>query len=777
MLIDSGLVTRTRATGVSPYPPLPREQARHRPAPRQERPPSSTSYALEASPPMTTDTVQPYAASADIYLARGWSSVLPLPANSKTPPPGGFTGNGGVTPTATDIATWKRTGGNIALRLPENVLGIDVDDYAAKVGADSLSATEVRWGELPATVMSTSRESGVSGIRLFTIPTGLQWPNVVAPDIDVVRFAHRYAVVAPSLHPEGRPYRWVNTADGTPAEIPCAADLPALPASWVEGLTGGATATVRGKVASPSEVEAFLLNLPEGEAPEDVRTALRTYEADLFGGGRRHDAVLLVTEALAVAGAGGALGVPEALAMARAGIVAEKGERDGGAEFDRAFAGTVARLRDGVLDVVAHGSRLRFVYTPEGTVAADEFWDSRPTLRHVHDFARARMASPWAVLGVVLARVVAATPPSIVLPPLVGSEASLNLFVALVGPSGSGKGAAERAAADAVDVGDLETATVGSGEGIGHLYAHRDKGEIVRDREAVLFTIPEVDNLTALGNRQGATLMPQLRSAWSGEKLGFSYADKSKALPIESHTYRMGLVLGVQPGRAEPLLEDADGGTPQRFVWMPTTDPSAPEVTPSASVPIPWTFGRRRFVLNSRGLHVLQVPEVAERTVRDNRLAALRGETVKLDGHVQLARLKIAAALMLLDQRGEMTEDDWHLAGTIMAVSEETREGVVQYLGQRNRASNEARAQAEGVRAVVVETTVETAKVQRVAQVVKRALAKKPEGEWATRRDITATAASRDRAYLDGALDALVTAGEVETDETGDKPLYRLRTT
>ena len=42
------------------------------------------------------------------------------------------------------------------------------------------------------------------------------------------------------------------------------------------------------------------------------------------------------------------------------------------------------------------------------------------------------------------------------------------------------------------------------------------------------FSVPEVDTLTALGNRQGATLMPILRSAWSGEQLSFAYADPTQ---------------------------------------------------------------------------------------------------------------------------------------------------------------------------------------------------------------------------------------------------------
>jgi hypothetical protein len=95
------------------------------------------------------------------------------------------------------------------------------------------------------------------------------------------------------------------------------------------------------------------------------------------------------------------------------------------------------------------------------------FWTARPILTHIQAFARARRTSPWAVLGVVLARACTAIPPFVVLPAQTGSVAGLNTFVGLVGPSGSGKDAAARAAEDAVHVGHLDAAGVGSGEG-GH---------------------------------------------------------------------------------------------------------------------------------------------------------------------------------------------------------------------------------------------------------------------------------------------------------------------
>ncbi len=385
-----------------------------------------------------------------------------------------------------------------------------------------------------------------------------------------------------------------------------------------------------------------------------------------------------------------------------------------------------------------------------------DFWDERPVLAHVRDFAYARMCSPLAVLGVVLARVVAATPPQVVLPATIGSYASLNIFVGLVGDSGSGKGAAEAAAKDAVLLDQVEVATVGSGEGIGHLYAHREKGQVVRDRWAVLFTVPEVDVLTALGDRRGATLLPQLRSAWMGEQLGFAYADKNKALPIPEHTYRMGLVAGIQPGRAAGLLEDGDGGTPQRFVWLPATDPRIPE---RSAEPQPLRVRSQVWPSPDRGLFALAVPEVAQKAMRTARLARSRGEGDPLDGHALLCRLKVAAALTLLDGRRVVTDDDWRLAGVVMEVSARTRRGVQRHLAAQVSKANQARARFEGERAVIASETVEDAAVQRVARRLTTHL--QEHGESA-RSDARKRLTSRDRPHFDEAVERLVAAGQAE---------------
>ena len=215
----------------------------------------------------------------------------------------------------------------------------------------------------------------------------------------------------------------------------------------------------------------------------------------------------------------------------------------------------------------------------EKTREAD-FWDARPELAAIRQFALSRLASPWAVLGGVLARVVAATPWNVHLPATVGGRGSLNLYVAFVGPSGGGKGIANAVAREVVCIPHpADESQVGTGEGLVHAYMRTVRDEdknVVPDqyRTNVLLDVPEVDSIRAQSQRQGATLLPYLRSAWSGEAVGRSTADVSRNLSIPAHAYRLAMTVGVQPGRADALLNDTDGGTPQRFVWVPVIDPN-----------------------------------------------------------------------------------------------------------------------------------------------------------------------------------------------------------
>lgn len=393
----------------------------------------------------------------------------------------------------------------------------------------------------------------------------------------------------------------------------------------------------------------------------------------------------------------------------------------------------------------------------------DAFWDARPELRHLHDFARARLVAPWAVLGVALARIITATPHQVCLPPIVGGKASLNLFVGLVGPSGSGKGAAEAVAAEAITVPYIESHNVGSGEGIAHGYKHREKGNLVwnDDRHAVLFSVPEIDSLAAQGDRKGATLMPQLRSGWTGEQLGFGYADPMKRIIVEAHEYRLCLVAGIQPGRAGCLLDDADGGTPQRFLWMPATDPRAPDTEPDAPKPIAWTPPPLPGLVGIGGAKI-SVCDLAQDTIKDARRARNRGDGDALDGHALLAQLKTAAALAILDGRYQVTDDDWGLAAVIARKSAATRAGVAEHLAHKARLINAARGELEANRAVLVDERKADAAVRRVCGVIVRRLRR--DGDWVTASDLRKALASTDRGNLGAALERLAEAGQIDAE-------------
>ena len=434
-------------------------------------------------------------------------------------------------------------------------------------------------------------------------------------------------------------------------------------------------------------------------------------------------------------------------------------------------------------DLVAGDTWTANLAAVELPAAADQFWDARPELAHVRQFARARLCSPLATLAVVLARVVTAVPHHYVLPPIIGGAASLNLFAAIVAPSGHGKGAAEAAARDAVLIDGITQYSLGSGEGIARAYGHRERvpddngrkggSVIVRDHWALLFSVAEVDTLTALGARQGATLLPQVRQGFMGEPLGFAYADPHKAITIPAHEYRLCLVLGVQPGRAAGLLDEADGGTPQRFLWVPATDPGAPTEIPPAPDPMRWTLPTRtsRGPTNATGRVHLEVPQVARDDVVTAAQARNRGEVEALDGHALLTRLKVAAALALFAGRVGIEEDDWRLAGDLMDVSDRTRAGVVRYLSTRAEDANTARGRAEGQRAVVVSETVEAAGVRRAGQTILRHLRAHGESTWSESRRRLAAGL---RQHFEAAVDALVTAGAVVVEPSERGQLLRL---
>ncbi|WP_267616911.1 hypothetical protein [Gordonia bronchialis] len=338
----------------------------------------------------------------------------------------------------------------------------------------------------------------------------------------------------------------------------------------------------------------------------------------------------------------------------------------------------------------------------------EEFW-SRASLAHVRDHARASMVSPWSLLGSVLARVACSTDADVVLPPIIGGPASLNLVVALVGSSAAGKDTTESAARACTDLPDVSELPLGSGEGVARTFApppppRKDQPPAEQITRALL-TATEVDTVSAIASRQGSTLMPVLRQLYSGSTLGAANSAPDRRVIIPAHTYRACVVIGVQPERAGVLASDT-AGTRQRVLWMPTADHDTPEITPDAVAPL--------HVERDLRARILGVPADIVELIRAHRRAVLREDPdIDLgDGHRMLTRLKVAAALMLLDSRpDEITAEDWELAGAVMRVSDATRARVDRVLAEDGRAANRARAHATAER----DNAVAERRVQRAA--------------------------------------------------------------
>jgi hypothetical protein len=221
------------------------------------------------------------------FRKRGWPP-LPLPAGKKEWPPKGTTGRDGTDLTAAkiDAADWS---GNIALRMPPDVIGLDLDSY--KGGDATLNKLEDDLGRLPPTwIIHNGRDDG-SGIRLYRVPWGSAFVTGL-PGLDVIQRTHRYAMAPGSMHPSGREYELEDPNGGEAEAFPYVDDLPDLPALWVEhllrtSLDDGAAQHI--SAASAAEVTVFLDTHVRADAPAYGRAIEAEFTGRWHDGYSRHD--------------------------------------------------------------------------------------------------------------------------------------------------------------------------------------------------------------------------------------------------------------------------------------------------------------------------------------------------------------------------------------------------------------------------------------------------------------------------------------------------------
>jgi hypothetical protein len=114
----------------------------------------------------------------------------------------------------------------------------------------------------------------------------------------------------------------------------------------------------------------------------------------------------------------------------------------------------------------------------------------------------------------------------------------------------------------------------------------------------------------------------------------------------------MGMLVGFQPETVQPLLKDEAAGTPQRFVYCTTVDPTIPKTRSFMPRPVPEEF--RAFP------DLLPLDSTVKAEIWDHHVSRATGEldVPRMDAHANLTKAKLAGLLALLDGRHGVTADD-----------------------------------------------------------------------------------------------------------------------
>jgi hypothetical protein len=369
-----------------------------------------------------------------------------------------------------------------------------------------------------------------------------------------------------------------------------------------------------------------------------------------------------------------------------------------------------------------------------------------------------------------MARAVTAVPYNVVIPDIIGNYVSTGIYIALVGDPGHGKGSSDGAAARLMPC-DIYSSKLGSGEGITHQFAYRDKadGELQWRERSILFESSEAETMRALAGRKDTTLMGELRSAWMGESLGFAYSDVRKRLVLPSLSYRLSVLASFTPSVSDVLLDGVYEGTPQRFLYLPVSEPELPD---EDAIKRP----RTQLHLNvppvsELDLVQVEVPSWVRYELREDHRAKVRREFGQmsegelLDTHINLVRLKAAFALGLVTNPHRhdyyISEEDWELSGFVMNKSRETRNRMIEAAESARLSKNKKEGKDLGVRYEAADERRRLGPAMERIEVILRA-ARKDGNPIMSPGHIRQKMSPNQRKLFDEAVQPLIRDGKVE---------------
>jgi hypothetical protein len=715
-------------------------------------------------------------AAALAYAQAGWYL---LPVKPDTKHPGSIVGPGWPSLSSQDpkqIAAWfAGTDHGIALHAGRSgAIILDVDNHDA-IPDEVIAAIEIT--ECP--YQSTRTNQPGRGHYLFANTTGRRIGNSLGQLATTkkwgeVRGANGVIIAAPTPHPDGGQYHWERTGE-----------LPGIPDYLADALPDSTNPEA---TASDTQIEHFLNTHTETTKPEALDGLLTALTNKLANGHSCHMSTLgILTDAMAEAAAGyynartaartlytpylntvttgtstgRTLTKHEAATTYKSIVAWAIGQAATGTQ--KARERITHKYPDNVTEIVPEDI-LKPVQTDAPLEALEEhFWQSRDSLKLIYDAALSQMCAPWAVLACCAARTLAMVPPHVILPDIIGGQGTLNWFAAIVAKSGGGKGAANAVATKLVP-GDIITRGAGSGEGM--VEAYNRNAEPQDHNTTILFSVDEVDSLASMQARAGQTTMSVIRSGFSGETLGYSYRGRSKE-KVEAHTYRMTMIVSVQPERAGGLFADTSGGTPQRFMWFPGRDrrirvtrPAWPTDTHGTRLNLP------EINLRELPLGGISIPPEAEQLILQAREESMNGNDDALNGHALYCREKFAYALALFDGRTHIDSDDWKLSGIAANVSDWCRLRAQNSLTRAETVMAAERGRLRGVEsyeADISKAVLANDELKRILTWAIGKIAATPERRM-KKRELSRATNGRDRAKLTEAMLRGVEAGLIVGD-------------
>ncbi len=340
------------------------------------------------------------------------------------------------------------------------------------------------------------------------------------------------------------------------------------------------------------------------------------------------------------------------------------------------------------------------------------FWRARPVLQSIEANAYRQLASPWALLGGAITRALYTIPHDVTYASAYLSGTPLNVGVIMLGTSGMGKSTGGRRLDAALPFisasGGIEhfsTHEMGSGEALADAYAayspssdNADREGLVWRRRAIAWTFDEVGKLTALGTRQGSTVLQYLKTAVTGGRLGRTLAG-GQHFEIPDGSYRFTLTINAQPQMTAALLspDQIADGTAGRFLWFQTQCRDIEDhIDPTPVEP----YRIKSLAWQTR---VIRATPEMDRAHMAEAIAKHKGQLDPIDGHALMSRVKVAIALMRLDGREALSDEDWALSEYVMRHSNQTRATAQLALQRAEREDAAERGRREGVRLAVAD--------------------------------------------------------------------------